>query len=148
YREPALSLFRLAAARVGAAGLAAQMQTPGCHYGVRAQKFETRISAIADFAREGKQKKKALPLSPPDQRSWTDIASSVARMEARSAAIRDHRPGLRFAPSGLRAPIVLTHLDAGHQLHRVAVLDRGLVGGAEFVVAQPVGGLRGLAIGK
>src|SRR5262249_42286862 len=29
-----------------------------------AQQFETRISAIADFARKGKQEKKALPLSP------------------------------------------------------------------------------------
>src|SRR5215831_13136153 len=32
--------------------------------GVRAHKSETRISAIADFARKGKREKKALPLSP------------------------------------------------------------------------------------
>src|SRR5262249_60777976 len=32
--------------------------------GQRSHKSETRISAIADFAREGKRKKKALPLSP------------------------------------------------------------------------------------
>jgi len=31
-------------------------------------KFETRISAIADFARKGKREKKALPLSPVTDR--------------------------------------------------------------------------------
>src|SRR5262249_2578573 len=61
-------------------------------------------------------------------------------------------PGLRFRSIRLGTDSVMPghspHLDAGHQLHRVAVLDRGLVGGVELVVAQPVGRFEGLAIGE
>src|SRR5215471_10966853 len=45
--------------------MAAHMKTPADESGGRhSHKSETRISAIADFARKGKRKKKALPLSP------------------------------------------------------------------------------------
>src|SRR5262249_12866277 len=61
-------------------------------------------------------------------------------------------PGLRFRSIRLGTDSVMPghspHLDAGHQLHRVAVLDRGLVGGVELVVAQPVGRFEGLAMGE
>jgi hypothetical protein len=36
--------------------------------GQRSHEFETRISAIADFAPEGKRRKKAFPLFPHDRR--------------------------------------------------------------------------------
>jgi hypothetical protein len=42
-----------------------QKNPPVSSGGRRSHKSETRISAIADFARECKREKKALPLSPP-----------------------------------------------------------------------------------
>jgi hypothetical protein len=52
------------------------MKTPAAVAGVRAShKSETRISAIADFARKGKREKKALPLSLQTGRRHDDLGA-------------------------------------------------------------------------
>ena len=48
----------------GTALLAATKNPPMSSGGRHSHKSETRISAIADFARKGKREKKTLPLSP------------------------------------------------------------------------------------
>src|SRR5215471_21764696 len=56
--------------RDGAARESGENESPPMSSGGRqSHKFETRISAIADFARKGKRKKKALPLFPVPTRA-------------------------------------------------------------------------------
>src|SRR5690348_6114934 len=62
--------------------------------GRQSHKFETRISAIADFAHECKRKKKALPLSPA---TWSEPARSNAVIPA-ATSIRSLRMALALHP--------------------------------------------------
>jgi hypothetical protein len=59
---PAARTRSAAVARVRALVPAIEFVPLASSGGQSAQKFETRISAIADFARKGKRKQKALPL--------------------------------------------------------------------------------------
>src|SRR5205085_11897363 len=86
---------------------------PPTRAGDNAHKSETRISAIADFARKGKRKKKALPLSPRARRHGRAIRQAARLVVA----------GPRAAYHAMRRP------PRAHHRARIPEADR--LGGAE-----------------